>query len=43
MKVRTDVDKVLMGKPKRNRPLGKVRGKWEFNIKRDVMDIFWSA
>jgi hypothetical protein len=43
VKVRTGVDKVLVEKRKHNRPLGKVRCKWDFNIKRDVTEIFWRA
>jgi hypothetical protein len=31
--------KVLVGKPKGNRPLGRLRRKWEDNIKLDVKDM----
>jgi hypothetical protein len=38
-KVRTGVCEVLVGKPKRKRPLERARCKWEFQIKIDVMKI----
>jgi hypothetical protein len=41
--VRTDVCKVLVGKCKRKRQFGKVRCKWDLNIKRDIMEIYWRA
>jgi hypothetical protein len=34
MEVKTGVCKVLVGKCKRKRPLGRARYKWDFNIKR---------
>jgi hypothetical protein len=33
--------RVLMGRPRGMRPLGKPRRTWEDNIKMDHMDIIW--
>jgi hypothetical protein len=43
MSVRTGVCKVLVGKLKRKKQLGRARCKWKFNIKRGVMEFFWRA
>ena len=32
--------KILVGKPTRQRPLGRLRRRWENNIKMDLKDIF---
>jgi len=36
---RRDVYRVLVEKPKRNRPLGKPRRRWEDNIKMDLQEV----
>jgi hypothetical protein len=36
---RTDVYRVLVGKPEGKRPLGRPRGKWEDNIKMDLHEV----
>jgi hypothetical protein len=33
--------RILVGKPERNRPLGKPRRKWENNIRMDHREIGW--
>jgi hypothetical protein len=33
------VHRVLMGKPERNRPLGRPRHRWEDNIKMDLQEM----
>jgi hypothetical protein len=43
MWVRTGVCKVLVGKRKRKRQLGRARFKRDFNIKRGIVEIFWRA
>jgi hypothetical protein len=32
-------NRVLVGKPKENKPLGRPKRRWEDNIKRDLMEI----
>jgi len=36
---RRGVYRVLVGKPEGNRPLGRPRGKWEYNIKMDLQEV----
>ena len=33
------VHKVLVGKPEGNRPLGRPRRRWEYNIKMDLQEV----
>jgi hypothetical protein len=35
--------RVLVGKPEGNRPLGRVRPKWEDNIKMDLQQVGWGV
>jgi hypothetical protein len=35
--------KILVGKPERNRPLGRPRRKWEDNIRMDLRKIGWEG
>jgi hypothetical protein len=35
------VHRVLVGKPKRKRPLGIPRRRWEDNIKIDLQEVVW--
>jgi hypothetical protein len=37
------VYKVLVGKPKGNRPLGRLRHKWEDGIRMDLREISWGG
>jgi hypothetical protein len=39
MRERRDVYRVLMGKPKGKRPLGRPRHRWEDNIKMDFQEV----
>ena len=39
MMERTDVYRVLVGKPQRKRPLGIPRRRWEDNIKMDLQEV----
>jgi len=39
MKERRGVYRVLVGKPKGNRPLGRPRRRWEDNIKIDLQEV----
>ena len=39
MEERRGVHKVLVGKPERNRPLGRPRRRWEDNIKIDLEEV----
>jgi len=39
MEERRDVYRVLVGKPKGKRPLGKPRRRWEDNIKMDIEEV----
>ena len=43
MRERIGVYRVLVGKPKGNRPLGRPRRRWEDNIKMDLQDVGWEA
>jgi len=36
---RKDVDRVLLGKPERERPLGRCRHRWEDNIKMYLQEV----
>jgi hypothetical protein len=36
-----DVYRILVGKPERRRPLGRLGRRWEDNIKIDLQDIGW--
>jgi hypothetical protein len=38
-----NVYKVLMGKPKGNRPLGRPRRRWEDGIRLDLREIGWGS
>jgi hypothetical protein len=40
---RKGVYRVLVGKPERNRPLGRPRRRWEDNIKKDLQEVGWGA
>jgi hypothetical protein len=33
--------RILVGRPKRRRPLGRPRRRWEDNIKMDLQDVGW--
>jgi hypothetical protein len=35
--------RVLMGKPKGKRPLGKRRRRWEYNITMDIREMGWGG
>jgi hypothetical protein len=35
--------RILIGKPEGNRPLGRLRSRWEDNIKMDFREIVWEA
>jgi hypothetical protein len=35
--------RILVGKPERNRPLGRPRGRWVNNIEMDVREIGWDG
>jgi hypothetical protein len=35
--------RILVGKPERNRPLGRPRSRWENNIKTDLKEIRWGG
>ena len=43
MELKTGLCKVLVGKRKGKRQLGRARCKWEFKIKTDVIEICWRA
>ena len=34
-----DVYRVLVGKPEGKRPLGRLRRRWEYNIKMDLQEV----
>jgi len=34
---------ILVGKPKRNRPLGRPRHRWDDNARRDLREILWEV
>ena len=34
---------VLVGRPKRRRPLGRSKRRWEDNIKMDIKDVDWKS
>ena len=36
---RRGVDRVLVGKPEGNRPVGRPSGKWEYNTKMDLQEV----
>jgi len=36
---RRDVYRVLVGKPEGKRPLGRLRRRWEYNIKMDLHEV----
>ena len=40
---RSNVYKVLVGKPEGNRQLGRPRHRWEDNIKMDLEEVEWRA
>jgi len=40
---RGDVYRVLVGKPKRKRPLGRPKSGWEDNIKMDLHEVGWGS
>jgi len=35
--------RVLVGKPEGKRPLGRLRGRWEDNIKMDIKEVGWAG
>jgi hypothetical protein len=35
--------RVLVGKPERNRPLRRLRSRWEDNIKMDLQEVGWGG
>ena len=37
------VHRVLVGKPKEKRPLGRPRHRWEDNIKMDLLEVEWGV
>jgi hypothetical protein len=37
------VSRVLVGRPERQRPLGRPRHRWEDNIKIDVQEVGWGT
>ena len=39
MRERRGVYRVLLGKPKRKRPLGRTRHRWKDNIKMDLQEV----
>jgi hypothetical protein len=43
MGVEREVYKVLVGKPKEKRPLGRPRRRWEDGIRMDVREIGWRS
>jgi hypothetical protein len=38
---RRDAYRVLLGKPEGKRPLGRLRHRWEDNIKMDLKEVGW--
>jgi hypothetical protein len=42
MEEKRTVRRVLVGKPEVKRPLGRLKCRWEDNIKMDVREIGWS-
>ena len=40
---RRDVYRVLVGKPEGKRPLGRVRRRWEDNIKMDLQELWYGG
>jgi hypothetical protein len=40
---RRDVNKILVAKPERKRPLGRSRHRWKDNIKMDHREIVWEV
>ena len=40
---RRGVDKVLVGKPERRRPLGRPRHRWEDNNRMDCEEVGWGG
>ena len=40
---RRDAYRILVGKPQRNRPLGRPTLRWEDNIKMDLQDVGWGT
>ena len=40
---RRDAHRVLLGRPKGRRPLGRRRHGWEDNIKMDLQDVVWGG
>jgi hypothetical protein len=38
-----NVYKILVGKPKGKRPLGRPRRRWEDSIRMDVREIWWEV
>jgi hypothetical protein len=41
MRERRGAYRALVGKPKRRRPLGRPRRRWEDNIKMDLREVGW--
>ena len=40
---RTGLCRVLVGKPKGKRPLGRRRRRWQDNIKMDLQEVMWKG
>jgi len=40
---RRGADRVLVGKPEGNIPLGRLRHRWEDNIKMDIQEVGWGG
>jgi hypothetical protein len=38
-----DADRVLVGKPEGERPLGRPRRRWEDDIKKDLQEVGWES
>jgi hypothetical protein len=43
LEVRRGADRVLVGKPEGKSSLGRLRHRWEDNIKMDIQDVGWGA
>jgi hypothetical protein len=41
MEKKTNVYRILVGKPEGKRPLGRPRRRWEDNIRMDIREIGW--
>jgi hypothetical protein len=43
MRKRGDVYRVLVRKPKGNRPVGRANHRWENNLKADILEVVWGV